>query len=455
MYATGEKVLARKKGDRYWYPATIAEIGEGRHRVAFEQGGDEWVSEKNINQRSLQAGDRVMCRWKGGANFYTGTVVKFDEARSFIKYDDGDEEWSTALYVKVYPFSVISGASSWWKRLLSPEFVMSQLELVSYLGLFLLILFGLHSVAQDAPTRLPRELFSAGRLAGLTGHYAAGLIPVAVIFAGSIALTFRASMTQHRFFICKAFIINLALSFITVNYIVLIGLLETERLNGLMFFSLFVSLLPPIGIAVYYDARRGRGFLREFLVFAGLLLAATLPQLLRMQFSPDSAVYYFMQLAVVYFAAFFVFIPFEWGKGSQSMWDRLIKITLLNSGIVLVPITYIMVYAVTGMAGEKIFGRGSVPNVLLIGSGGGIFGPVELAPISAVYLFIMEYLRAMTVPDLVEGILLFWSVSAMTMNLSDRANLFHDQGIDFRTKKLEVAAGAILLAVFLSQPFWR
>jgi hypothetical protein len=114
-----------------------------------------------------------------------------------------------------------------------------------------------------------------------------------------------------------------------------------------------------------------------------------------------------------------------------------------------------MVYAVTGMAGEKIFGRGSVPNVLLIGSGGGIFGPVELAPISAVYLFIMEYLRAMTVPDLVEGILLFWSISAMTMNLSDRANLFHDQGIDFRTKKLEVAAGAILLAVFLSQPLWR
>jgi len=104
MYATGEKVLARKKGDRYWYPATIAEIGEGRHRVAFEQGGDEWVSEKNINQRSLQAGDRVMCRWKGGANFYTGTVVKFDEARSFIKYDDGDEEWSTALYVRCIRF---------------------------------------------------------------------------------------------------------------------------------------------------------------------------------------------------------------------------------------------------------------------------------------------------------------------------------------------------------------
>lgn len=455
MYALGERVLARRKNDRYWYPATIAEQGTGNYRISFDRGDVGSVTERGIVPFAMKAGDRVLCRWKRGNVYYTGIVTKLEEGRCYIKYDDGDEEWSSTEFIKIHPFSVISGSGTWWRRLVSPEFFLTQLELISYLGLFLLILFALSASVKSSVERLPGDLFSFQVIVKLAGYYWSGLIPIAVVFALLLGLSFRNSLKKHRFHICKAFIINLSLSFIVTNYVVLTGLIEPARLNGLMFFSIFASLLPPIAIAVYYDAKRGKGFVREFLVFAAMLLLATLPQLLRMSFSMNSIVYYFMDLAVVYFAAFFVFIPFEWSKGSKTFFEKLIKIVLLYSGIVLIPITYIMVYACIGAIGEKIFGPGPVPNTLFSGGSGGIFGPLEVAPASMMYLFIMEYLRALSFPDLIEGMLLFWGLSATTMNLSEKANLFYDQGYDFNLKKIEVLIGGVLLAAFLSQPLWR
>jgi hypothetical protein len=280
-------------------------------------------------------------------------------------------------------------------------------------------------------------------------------VSVTAIFTAFFSLTFLKSMSRWRFYIIKVFLVNLALGFIVTNFIVLGGLIEPARLNGIMFFSMFWSLFPPIAISVYYDLKRDKGFLREFLVFSAMILLATLPQLIRMRFSANSIVYYFMELAVLYFASFFIFIPWEWSKASGTGWDRFIKIILLNTGIVLIPITYIFVYAVIGMIGEGVFGRGAVPDTLFSGGRGGMFGPLEVAPITVIYYFIMDYIRAVTVLDLLEGVLLFWAVSSMTMNLSDRARLFYEGEYDYMGKKTELLAGIVLVAVFLSQPLWR
>jgi len=132
MFTTGERVLAKRKGDRYWHPGIIAGGGSGDWLVKFDSGEEEPVNECRIMPFALNAGDRVMCRWKGKHAFYPGKVAKIRDGSYFIKFDDGDEEWSESRYLKVHPFTVLKGPGSWWKRLLSPEFMLTQMELVSY-----------------------------------------------------------------------------------------------------------------------------------------------------------------------------------------------------------------------------------------------------------------------------------------------------------------------------------
>lgn len=459
MYGPGDRVVVKRKKDRCWYPATFAGITNGACSVKYDDGSVGLEKESDIAPLTLGAGDRVWCRWKSGNVYYPGKVDRVDGERVYIKYDDGDEEWSSLPFLKVHRSSVKTKEGlkleGWWSQVLDRDFILPQVEIVSYLGLFLLFLFASSRSGGGDVSRLPADLFSFDVLRRLAGNYYLGIMSVAAMFIIFFSLTFYKSLNRFRFYILKVFLINIALGFIVTNFIVLSGLLEPARLNGIMFFSMYWSLFPPIAIAVYYDLKREKGFLREFLVFSAMILLATVPQLIRMRFSANSIVYYFMELAVLYFASFFIFIPWEWSKGTSTGWDKFIKIILLNTGIILIPITYIFVYAVIGAVGEGIFGRGTVPNTLFSGGGGGMFGPLEVAPITVIYFFIMDYLRAFTVLDLLEGVLLFWGISSMTMNMSNKARLFYDGGYVYSKKKIELLAGIVLVVLFFSQPFWR
>jgi hypothetical protein len=41
---------------------------------------------------TVEAGDRVWCRWKGGPTFYPGEVARRSGEVIHVRYDDGDEE---------------------------------------------------------------------------------------------------------------------------------------------------------------------------------------------------------------------------------------------------------------------------------------------------------------------------------------------------------------------------
>jgi hypothetical protein len=44
----------------------------------------------------VKVGDKVQGKWSDG-RFYSGTVAKIGKGRFFIKYDDGDQGWTTKL----------------------------------------------------------------------------------------------------------------------------------------------------------------------------------------------------------------------------------------------------------------------------------------------------------------------------------------------------------------------
>lgn len=55
-------------------------------------------SKPNTN---IEVGSKINGNWKGQGIYYSGTVMKIEGDKYYIKYDDGDEEWTTKENLKI------------------------------------------------------------------------------------------------------------------------------------------------------------------------------------------------------------------------------------------------------------------------------------------------------------------------------------------------------------------
>jgi hypothetical protein len=101
-------------GDRVWAPwdsgmlfvGTVDQIQDNDVHIHFDNGNRGWVLREQLVPLQIPVGLRVLGRWKMGSLFYAGVVAKVQGERLFIKYDDGDREWTTpaALALPCQPF---------------------------------------------------------------------------------------------------------------------------------------------------------------------------------------------------------------------------------------------------------------------------------------------------------------------------------------------------------------
>lgn len=96
-----DRVLANWSHDTYWYPATIRDIDGERTYVRFDDGDKEWTTCDNLTKLDIEPGDKVFCRWKGGQYYFPGRVGRMDGEKIYVEYDDGDKEWTTISYIRV------------------------------------------------------------------------------------------------------------------------------------------------------------------------------------------------------------------------------------------------------------------------------------------------------------------------------------------------------------------
>jgi hypothetical protein len=99
-FAAGDRVLACWY-DLFWYPGVILSVEGKRVHVAFDDGDQALVTPDQVEGLDIGVGDRVFCRWKGGPQFYPGEVVQKEGERIHVRYDDGDEEWTSVRMVRV------------------------------------------------------------------------------------------------------------------------------------------------------------------------------------------------------------------------------------------------------------------------------------------------------------------------------------------------------------------
>ncbi|MBM4069210.1 MAG: hypothetical protein FJ271_09735 [Planctomycetes bacterium] len=100
-WSVGQRILAQWYPEVFFYPAVIRLQEGDKYHVLFDDGDQALVTAKQIAPLDIKAGSRVFGRYKGGPAYFPGEVDEQDGARIHIKYDDGDEEWSTISMVRV------------------------------------------------------------------------------------------------------------------------------------------------------------------------------------------------------------------------------------------------------------------------------------------------------------------------------------------------------------------
>ena len=99
-WQVGERVLA-KWNDSYFYPGMIREIAGNMCLVGYDAGDGAWVHFAHIFRPDIRPGSRVFCRVQGGPAFYPGLVNQQKGETILVRYDHGEEEWTSISMVRV------------------------------------------------------------------------------------------------------------------------------------------------------------------------------------------------------------------------------------------------------------------------------------------------------------------------------------------------------------------
>lgn len=98
----GDRILAQDI-DGFTYAAEINSIDGDKIAVQFLDGPERLLTPELIRRFDLKTGQAIESRWKGGQRFFPGKIAKLEGDRVFIKYDDGEEEWTSIRLLRIPP----------------------------------------------------------------------------------------------------------------------------------------------------------------------------------------------------------------------------------------------------------------------------------------------------------------------------------------------------------------
>ncbi|MFN4260045.1 MAG: hypothetical protein ACK4RK_12185 [Gemmataceae bacterium] len=102
MWQIGDRVLARWPAEvAWWYPGIVCGTSDDFAVIQFDDGDRAQVANEEISEIDISVGSRVFGRWLGGPFYYPGLVTSRRGEAIYIRYDDGDEEWTAIAMVRV------------------------------------------------------------------------------------------------------------------------------------------------------------------------------------------------------------------------------------------------------------------------------------------------------------------------------------------------------------------
>jgi hypothetical protein len=97
----GFRDFARWEADGYSYPCTVLKEEDGKLRIRYSDGTEEWAPAWRVSKANVRVGKTVYGNWKNKGLYYEGTVTSRDGDKIHIVYTDGDEEDTTIGLIRM------------------------------------------------------------------------------------------------------------------------------------------------------------------------------------------------------------------------------------------------------------------------------------------------------------------------------------------------------------------
>src|SRR5215213_6572981 len=108
MWKVGERVLARRRPEVYWYPGAVRHIDGPRYYVIFEDGEDAFVAAGDMTHCRFEAGDRVQVYQAASNSYLAARVAAVADEMLTVRYLNQEEQ--------AVPFSKVRVQPDYWKQ---------------------------------------------------------------------------------------------------------------------------------------------------------------------------------------------------------------------------------------------------------------------------------------------------------------------------------------------------
>lgn len=96
----GNRAFAFWDDDEYFYPATIVSIDGDDVFIRFDTGEEEWTTADYLEEFTVEVDDQVECQSSQDDLYYDVVVLSVDNERVEVEYDDEATEWTSMVKIR-------------------------------------------------------------------------------------------------------------------------------------------------------------------------------------------------------------------------------------------------------------------------------------------------------------------------------------------------------------------
>ena len=101
-WTEGNRAFAFWDEDEYFYPATIVSIDGEDIFVRFDTGEEEWTTADYLEEFLVEVDDEIECKSAKDNLYYDVIVINLDGERVEVEYEDETTEWSTLSRLRFF-----------------------------------------------------------------------------------------------------------------------------------------------------------------------------------------------------------------------------------------------------------------------------------------------------------------------------------------------------------------
>jgi hypothetical protein len=98
----GDRVYAYWEEDEYFYPAEIILIEGDDIHIRFDTGEEEWTTADYLDEYAAEVDQDVECMSAQDDMYYSVVIVDVDGDKVQVEYEDETTEWSTLDRLRFY-----------------------------------------------------------------------------------------------------------------------------------------------------------------------------------------------------------------------------------------------------------------------------------------------------------------------------------------------------------------